>query len=90
MSKVYILRVYDSIAEEEWIGGVYATEELAYKEAMENAKKYNVPDGLHFIEKESTSDYILFAENDDLKTCCDYVEYVIDEWDVKEELDGRS
>lgn len=85
MSKVYILRVYDSIAEDEWIGGVYATEELAYKEAMENAKKYNEPDGLHFVEKESTNRYILFAEDVDFKIPCDYAEYRIDEWDVKEE-----
>ena len=83
--KVYILRVYDSIAEDEWIGGVYATEELAYKEAMENAKKYNEPDGLHFVEKESTSRYILFAEEDENGVPINYVEYCIDEWNVKEE-----
>ena len=85
MSKVYILRAYDSITEEGWIGGVYATKDLAYKEAMENAKKHYEPVGLHFIEKESASNYILFAEEDENGIPINYVEYCINKWEVKED-----
>lgn len=83
MSKVYILRVSDP--EDSWIGGVYATRELAYKEAMEYGNKHAELDGTHLIEAAHAAGRIFFAENDDfVKTNCWWTEYIIDEWEVKD------
>ena len=89
MSKVYILRIEDP--DDAWIGNVYATKELAYEAAMQYGKKIGEQDGTHLIEAESDGERILFAADEDIaSTNCWWTEYVIDEWDVKEELDGRS
>lgn len=85
MSKVYIVIVTDP--EDSWIGGVYATKELAYKEAAECGKEeaQHSPK-MHLIEEASDEDTLLFSIDDEHPYLNRrWLEFLIYEFDVNEE-----
>lgn len=90
MSKVYIVIVMDP-GGDSWIGGVYATRGLAYKEAAEQGEKeaQHSPK-MHLIEEASDEDTLLFGIDDERPYLNRrWLEFTIYEFEVKEaETDG--